>query len=67
MARSLPEVCPFLVTVDLNVEVARITPWPELPRPTLHDRSYSCPYSKIYICGEWVVYAERVTYVITRI
>ena len=26
MARSLPEVCPFLVTVDLKLK------WPELPR-----------------------------------
>ena len=29
MARSLPKVCPFLVTVDLKLK------WPELPRPTL--------------------------------
>ena len=46
MARSLPKVCPFLVTVDLKLKwpelpsgpnylVARITQWPELPRPTL--------------------------------
>ena len=40
MARSLPKVCPFLVTVDLKLKwpeypVARITPWPELPRPAL--------------------------------
>ena len=27
MARSLPKVCPFLVTVDLKLK------WPELPRP----------------------------------
>ena len=26
MARSLPKVCPFLVTVDLKLK------WPELPR-----------------------------------
>ena len=29
MTRSLPKVCPFLVTVDLKLK------WPELPRPTL--------------------------------
>ena len=29
MGRSLPKVCPFLVTVDLKLK------WPELPRPTL--------------------------------
>ena len=29
MARRLPKVCPFLVTVDLKLK------WPELPRPTL--------------------------------
>ena len=27
MARSLPKVCPFLVTDDLKLK------WPELPRP----------------------------------
>ena len=35
MARSLPKVCPFLVTVDLKLK------WPELPRPTLDCRI--CP------------------------
>ena len=34
MARSLPKVCPFLVTVDLKLK------WPELPRPTLHLNNY---------------------------
>ena len=31
MARSLPKVGPFLVTVDLKLK------WPELPRPTLQN------------------------------
>ena len=25
-------------------------------------RTYSCPYCIVYICGEWVIYAEPVTY-----
>ena len=24
-------------------------------------RTYSCPYCIVYICGEWVIYAEPVT------
>jgi len=24
--------------------------------------TYSCPYCIVYICGEWVIYAEPVTY-----
>ena len=36
MARSLPKVCPFLVTVDLKLK------WPELPRPTLPKVCTSC-------------------------
>ncbi len=36
MARILPRVCPFLVTVDLNVKWPELPrTWPELPRPTL--------------------------------
>ena len=42
MARSLPEVCPFLVSVDLKLK------WPELPRPTLL-RVYSRPQT-LYVC-----------------
>ena len=25
-------------------------------------QTYSCPYCIVYICGEWVIYAEPVTY-----
>ena len=32
MAKRLPKVCPFLVTVDLKLK------WPELPRPTLYKQ-----------------------------
>ena len=34
MARSLPKVCPFLVTVDLKLKWPEL-PVAELPRPTL--------------------------------
>ena len=27
-------------------------------------RTYSCPYCIVYICGEWVVYAELVTIIL---
>ena len=41
MARSLPKVCPFLVTVDLKLK------WPELPRgpnyPALPYLSHDTP------------------------
>ena len=36
MARSLPKVCPFLVTIDLKLK------WPELPRPTLLNKRGVC-------------------------
>ena len=26
-------------------------------------RTYSCPYCIVYICGEWVIYAEPATYI----
>ena len=28
-------------------------------------QTYSCPYCIVYICGEWVICAEPVTYVLS--
>ena len=43
MARSLPKVCPFLVTVDLKLK------WPELPRPTLRVPEKTTIYIQLYV------------------
>ena len=29
--------------------------------------TYSCPYCTVYICGEWVIYAEPVTYMQSKL
>ena len=39
MAKSLPKVCPFLVTVDLKLK------WPELPVARIMRLSMICPTS----------------------
>ena len=42
MARSLPKVCPFLVTVDLKLK------WPELPRgPNYPALPYAITESRV--------------------
>ena len=27
-------------------------------------QTYSCPYCIVYICSEWVIYAEPITYIL---
>ena len=42
----------YIVTIyDVITKTARVLCW-----------TYSCPYCIVYICGEWVIYAEPVTY-----
>ena len=43
----------YIVTIyDVITKTARVLCW-----------TYSCMYCIVYICGEWVIYAEPVTYV----
>ena len=42
----------YIVTIyDVITKTARVLCW-----------TYSCPYCIVYISGEWVIYAEPVTY-----
>ena len=42
----------YIVTIyDIITKTARVL-----------CRTYSCPYCIVYICGEWVIYAELATY-----
>ena len=53
MARSLPKVCPFLVTVDLKLK------WPELPRgpnyPTLPYYAFILAYTEENCLGSIII------------
>ena len=49
---ALHDTLVYIVTIyDVITKTARVL-----------CRTYSCPYCIVYICGEWVIYAEPVTF-----